>query len=156
MEAVNDWKLVIIRCGWSRYIYSLCVFGFTCRVIQPGCARFLEFLTIFPWTQRNWEFRCQKIVNSKISFATSHSFHLSSLCIANSQHCAGVFSKPTTKHKIKSSWNWVFDCEMKKNYRAQTPENLALTKILQKFRKTSTPQCNILIHPHFPVHMWLE
>ena len=26
-----------------------------------------------------------------------------------------------------------------KNYRAQTPQNLALTKILQKFRKTSTP-----------------
>ena len=26
-----------------------------------------------------------------------------------------------------------------KNYRAQTPQNLALTKILHKFRKTSTP-----------------
>ena len=26
-----------------------------------------------------------------------------------------------------------------KNYRAQTPQNLALTKILQKFRKTSAP-----------------
>ena len=26
-----------------------------------------------------------------------------------------------------------------KNYLAQTPQNLAVTKILQKFRKTSTP-----------------
>ena len=25
------------------------------------------------------------------------------------------------------SLNWVFDCEMKKNYQAQTPQNLALT-----------------------------
>ena len=45
---------------------------------SQGCARFLEFLIIFPWIQRNWEFRCQENVNSKISFASSHSFHLSS------------------------------------------------------------------------------
>ena len=61
-----------------------------------------------------------------------------SFCIANLQHCDGDLSKPTTKWKLKSSWNWVFDCKQKKNYGAHTPENLALTKILQKFRRTST------------------
>ena len=68
-----------------------------------------------------------------------------SLCIANLQHCDGDLSKPTTKRKLKSSGNWVFDCEMKKNYRAQTPENLALATILQKFKKTSTPLDLVII-----------
>ena len=40
-----------------------------------GCARFSEFYTIFNWTQRNWKFRRQKILNSKFTFATSLSFH---------------------------------------------------------------------------------
>ena len=69
-----------------------------------------------------------------------------SLCIANLQHCDGDLSKPATKHKLKSSWNWVwslnrqFQCKSMKNYWAQTPENLVLTKILQKFRKMRPPR----------------
>ena len=31
-----------------------------------------------------------------------------------------------------------------KNYRAQTPQSLALTEILQEFGKTSTPQGTLL------------
>ena len=38
----------------------------------------------------------------------------------------------------KWSLNRRFQCKSKKNYRAQTLQNLALTKIWQKFRKTST------------------
>ena len=37
------------------------------------------------------------------------------------------------------SLNRQFQCKSMKNYRAQTPQNLGLTKILHKFRKTSTP-----------------
>ena len=39
----------------------------------------------------------------------------------------------------KWSLNRQFQCKSMKNYRAQTPQNLALTEILQNFRKTSTP-----------------
>ena len=41
-------------------------------------------------------------------------------------------------HK-KLSLNRQFQCKSKKNYQAQTPQNLPLTKILHKFRKMSTP-----------------
>ena len=40
----------------------------------------------------------------------------------------------------KWSLNRQFQCKSMKNYWAQTLQNLAFTKILQKFRKTSTPQ----------------
>ena len=66
-----------------------------------GVSRFLEFLTIFPWTPRNWGFRRQEIVNSKNWFCNfSHFTCPLSLCIANLQHCDGYLSKPTTKHRL--------------------------------------------------------
>ena len=43
----------------------------------------------------------------------------------------------------KWSLNRQFQCESTKNYRAQTPQYLTLTKILQKFRKTSTSQGHV-------------
>ena len=39
----------------------------------------------------------------------------------------------------KWNMNRQFQCKSMKNYRAQTRQNLALTKIFQHFRKTSTP-----------------
>ena len=50
---------------------------------------------------------------------------------------------------ILSSLNRQFQCKSKKIYQAQTPQNLTLTKILQKFRKTSsTPEAGECSQPH--------
>ena len=40
-------------------------------------------------------------------------------------------------------FEWQFQCHSMKNYQTQTPQNLALTKILQNFSKTSTSQRGI-------------
>ena len=45
----------------------------------------------------------------------------------------------------KWSLNRQSQCKSKKNYRAQTPQNLTLIKIFQKFRKTSTLQQKVPI-----------
>ena len=74
---------------------------------SPNCARFPEIWTFFMWTQRNWEFRCNR----------------------------------------KWSLNRQFQCKSKKNYRAQTPQNLALTNILHKFKKMSTPLGQFIFIP---------
>ena len=53
-----------------------------------GCARFAEILTIFQWTHKKLEFRCQKILNSQINFQLDIHF-ISFLClhVGILQHC---------------------------------------------------------------------
>ena len=62
----------------------------------------------------------------QLHFHFTYSF---SSCISHLQHFVKALQETTTKYKLKSSWNWELYYERKKNYWAQTPENLTLTTI---------------------------
>ena len=59
--------------------------------------------------------------------------------ITNLQHCDDDLSKPTTKCKLRSSWNWALDCERKKT------TELKLQKIWRslKFCKNSGKRAHL-------------